>query len=389
MKLMRDGQENFKRPSNPQYHRTPGPNVAASSSEARPSAALQRVLTACHAGALRPADVSLLQQRLGNQAVQRQLADHTSSMPRPVSGEDDERYPVQRSAASRPAVIQRNGGAGHKDAWSFSKDKRHVIKVTSDAEADVYANANALGIAGVIPGHIEQLRSYSEIDRYEPVRKLREPTAGEKIIVIENLAQKRSKLDFPPIILDAKIGFYTASATQAEKEGVTAPKIKALRHFVIDTVMYDSREKGYRFEDGQQWIDQAKTYSRTGKATDITPTWLTPIDLATAFHGILTDLLAIKGQMVTANVTFVGSSVLLIISPTHPQDSKAKMIDFAHPIEKSKVEPDYFEKYRSNYTQGIESLIRDLAEIHDALLNVRYVSDLELAGTARQLHDVL
>src|SRR5215510_12326079 len=64
-----------------------------------------------------------LQRSVGNQAVLRLIAASRPGRPSLAS-------PTQSS-------IQRGGGndgAGHADAWSFSKDKRYVIKITSKDE---------------------------------------------------------------------------------------------------------------------------------------------------------------------------------------------------------------------------------------------------------------
>lgn len=279
--------------------------------------------------------------------------------------------------------------AGHKDAWTFTKDRRYVIKITSKAEADVYANAAQAGIQGVIPGRIAQLNSYAEIAQYDPERVLRQPTAEERIIVIENLAQKARSTDSPPTILDAKIGFITASQQQAAQEGVTLSGIKSMRHYFIDNWMYDSRAKGYRFEEGQDWIDMATRFSVTGLYSDMKPDWLSPGVVALMLDSVCRDLLAIHASMLSANVTFLGSSVLLIITPSNPAGSKAKMIDFAHPIKKADESAERFEKYRTNYTEGLAGLIRDLRGLQAALLTVKYRDEFSQATTAQELHDIL
>ena len=96
-----------------------------------------------------------------------------------------------RRASREPTVgvIQRNGDdkqAGHANAWTFTKDRLYVIKVTKKAEADVYANAKEGDIKSVIPGLVEQLDDYDDIAKwYETERTLRRPEADEGIIVIE------------------------------------------------------------------------------------------------------------------------------------------------------------------------------------------------------------
>jgi Inositol polyphosphate kinase len=312
-----------------------------------------------------------LQRTAGNQAVLRLFGGSGPGRTSP--------------AGPTLSTIQR---AGHTDAWCFSKDKRYVIKITSKDEADVYADADYLKIGNVIPGRVAELASYADIAQYEPVRTLRQPGDNEKIIVIENLAQKRQSTDSSPMILDAKIGYYTASSQQAEKEGVTLPGFKAARHFIIDTVMYSSRQKGYRFEEGQDVIDMMTTYSHSGLYSDMTPE-VHPLALAGMLKKICADLNAIKEAMLGADITFVGSSVLLIITPSQPQDCQAKMIDFAHPIYKDDVEFDYFLKYRLSYTFGIASLVKDLQAIEADLRGVRYRGERDQAVSATDLHDVL
>lgn len=312
--------------------------------------------------------------------------------PHPVGGlaiTPDATENVRRSAVAPVPAIGVIRRAGHKDAWTPTTDGRYIIKITFKAEADAYAEAAVTGIAGVIPGRIAQLAGYGDIARFGPVRTLRQPTAEERIIVIENLAQKARPEHAAPEILDAKIGFITASHQQAGEEGVMLPGLKSMRHYVIDNWMFDSRQEGYRFEDGQSWIDMVTRFSRTGLYSDMTPSWLHPKDVARALDSVCRDLFRIHESMVVASVTFIGSSVLLIISPSDPGASKAKMIDFAHPIKQADETPERFEKYRKNYTDGLAGLIRDLTSLQDALLKVRYRDEMSAATTARQLHDVL
>ena len=269
-----------------------------------------------------------------------------------------------------PNAVQR---AGHQDAWCFSKDRRYVIKVTSDTEAEIYDDEQALGIAGVIPGKIATLQSYADIEQYGPTRKLRQPNSSESIIVIENLARKTSDADASPVLLDAKIGFRTASWAQAEKEGVFLPWLNALRHEFIDNVMYNSRQAGYRFEEGQDFIDKAKAFSTSGNADDLAPHAMDAMDLWTALAVIVDDLQKIQKKMEKASVTFVGSSALMVIFPDRPLASSAKMIDFAHPMRQADEPKDAFQEYRQNYVNGIKNLMNDLFKIAEGLTNVASV----------------
>lgn len=312
--------------------------------------------------------------------------------PDPVAGltvAADPTGAVRRSSQGPLPAVGVIRRAGHKDAWTPTKDGRYIIKITFKAEADAYAEAATTGIQGVIPGRIAQLAGYGDIAQYDPVRILRQPTADERIIVIENLAQKARPEHASPIILDAKIGFITASQQQADEEGVTLPVVKSMRHYVIDNFMFDSRQKGYRFEDGQDWIDTVTRFSQSGLYSDMKPSWSHPKDVARMLDSVCRDLFRIHASMVSASVTFIGSSVLLIISPSDPGASKAKMIDFAHPIKQADETPERFEKYRKNYTDGLSGLIRDLTSLQDALMKVTYRDEFSTATTALELHDVL
>jgi hypothetical protein len=317
-----------------------------------------------------PSGVLDLQRSLGNTAVVRLLQNLPVATPGHSVG-----------TVVPGTVVQR---AGHKDAWSFTRDRRQVVKITAAAEADVYHQAAALGIAGVIPGGYAEVAP-GQIGHYDLVRKLRAPKQGEKIIAIENLAQAPHG-DHAPIILDAKIGFLTASGPQAEKEGVSMSWMKVLRHEVIDNVMTKSRTAGYRFEEGGEWVDEVRRFSESGDPDAITPHGIKPDQLAHAFERITDDLKAIYHQMLRADVTFVGSSALMVVFPSDPHSSTARMIDFAHPIKRSEETPEYFAQWQDNYTLGIANLIRDTGEL---------AGDLQLtpepvkAGSAEEMFEEL
>ena len=323
---------------------------------------------------LPPMELLQLHRKVGNHAVARLLSSRDSSPNTETS------HPVTnplhdsiREVQTGP-VVQR-GKAGHKEAWSRSVDGQWIVKVTSAREARVYAqDAAEQGIAGVMPELKAVLDSKEELSTLEiqPKNPLRDLLPGEKVVVIRNLAQRNQQSK--PLVLDAKIGFSTGSATQAlaeakedtpgsdwadtqkRKKIEKDAKKKGTQHAWMDAFK-GSKSKGYRIEPDESEFVALQLFANTPGSES--PTGAPAGQLATAFTKIAHDIRAVYQEMSRSEVVFIGSSILMVIDSTDPETSTATMIDFAHPVYK-KQDGAHFKKYAANYLEGLQRLMADV-----------------------------
>ncbi|SNS50897.1 MULTISPECIES: DUF4157 domain-containing protein [unclassified Azospirillum] len=285
---------------------------------------------------------------IGNKAFSASRAETSSTRP-------GAKPSIQRQARSQPphrlsmanGVIQR---AGTKPR-AFSTDRRWVIKATSDREAFVYENANALKLNTILPKFKllvtpevkegdDSLTIISE--NSDPItitgkRKdneaLVEAIEGKikKIIILENIAyeEKESETEkksnqIETWVGDIKIGNRTKSEKQYNKENdVNVPtKIKLAEHFIKDYFLRDSRKKGYDFEN----LSKFRKY--IGRNMD------KKNNIKIAASNIFSNLTKIYSTMTGPNnkITLVGSSILFVFNINTPDSSVAKLIDPDHPI---------------------------------------------------------
>ena len=259
-----------------------------------------------------------------------------------------------RAIAVPLAHLARTLGSGR--GLALSPDRRHVIKVTSVREAKIYQDAEALGISSLIPSGFREYAPEA-FDRVRAEGKLWKPHHDETLIRIDNLASADESTETSPAVFDVKIGFKTASGKQAAREGDWEGRFKGLRHAVLD-LLYKSRFRGYRFEEGRKLIHRYEGY---GKARE------RRTDLKIGLGTLIVDLSAIHRLMQALPLTFVGSSVLLVYFPDRPSASIARMIDFEHPIFETDEAHLPYAEYRHSYIEGLGRLRTYLSRIRDGL----------------------
>jgi Inositol polyphosphate kinase len=229
--------------------------------------------------------------------------------------------------------------AGHAGIFRRIDEGRKIAKKTNLKESEIYASPD--GLRDIIPAAERTSRDNQEVS-----------DMGENVIIMQNMfygIQEHSLLAF-----DIKIGKSTASASQLV-ESMEESRIGAfLRELKMK--LYDrytkSSTRGWRtipIDD----MDRAKT----GRNSE---TFLREQldringNKGAALRSIITQLNLIKDRLKQNQKTFIGSSVLIVIDLQHPENTHAKLIDLAHPIEK---DSKLFQKYKESFDEGIIALI--------------------------------
>ncbi|WP_263078916.1 inositol polyphosphate kinase family protein [Endozoicomonas sp. Mp262] len=222
------------------------------------------------------------------------------------------------------------GAAGHADTFVRVGDK-YIGKLTVASEADVYENRTRLNLDSVIPKtkSLEQLNQH-ELDALSPLMSRAKENESMRVIVPEMLGcdiPEEQKLE-----MDIKIGYRTASTEQLRLDGHKSPLKKTAKHMVMDTA-YGSKARGYRVEGvkirGKK--PKAKRLALTRHSKGYVKKLIGMAGPENT-NKILVDLKAIRNNQLFSDVSFVASSVLILVDEKNPENTVVKLIDLAHPI---------------------------------------------------------
>ncbi|BDD05845.1 inositol polyphosphate kinase family protein [Aureibacter tunicatorum] len=255
---------------------------------------------------------------------------------------------LQAKSQNAEAPIQMAGTKPN----TFSEDRKYVIKLSSDREEFVYKHKSGLALDAVLPGNHEVMDHtvnreglVDTVTVYEgnapKVIKLKnpipQPTKTKRLLVLDvvghhesgagrtrgvpfNRGKKKQRKD--KIFMDVKLGHYTKSGAQFKLEGASVP-LRVLKFFEhnIKDLKRKSRSRGFDIDAGNlSEFEEAKSHGGRRKL------------IAEAIDVILAKLKNIIAHMSQANVTFVGSSLLLVLNVKNPQDSDVRLIDPDHPV---------------------------------------------------------
>lgn len=254
--------------------------------------------------------------------------------------------------------------AGH--AQSFVQlDENRIAKLTTAAEATSYRKYST-SMEGAIPrqwdpSDIQDVGMRSKIDALKVNGK------GQEVIVMEKLGGNIPKSQRRE--LDIKIGASTASRTELDEQAYPNAQLKKLKLTIADLVRGSRNpfgdDRGFTLAgcnvhgvaqgfDRNELGFRSRNYLRT--ALGELPADKRPENL----QKILTNLKEI--QRITSNspVTFVASSVFIVIDEKEPKNTAARLIDLAHPVEKSGPRlPDY-QKWQRRFQDGLKNLMDEV-----------------------------
>ncbi|WP_431099755.1 inositol polyphosphate kinase family protein [Roseateles noduli] len=271
--------------------------------------------------------------------------------------------------AALPAKAPEKTAAGH--AESFARlGPSHIAKMTSAQEAGIYQRFGQQ-LQGAIPDTVPvaqaaQLQGVSA-DQSAALQRLNAKAAqtGQQVVIMAAVGGNIPKEDKRE--LDIKIGASTASRTELEDAGASsgAARLKKAKMTVADLARGSrslvGEDRGYsltgRTVHGDN-PDPSRFSAGRASNPNIQEMLNVPEGKGPEVAGhLLTQLEGIRTKMQATDVTFVASSILIAIDEKNPQNSVAKLIDLAHPVEKGVGSADY-EKLDKQFDHGLSQLIQ-------------------------------
>ncbi|WP_299211285.1 inositol polyphosphate kinase family protein [uncultured Tateyamaria sp.] len=211
--------------------------------------------------------------------------------------------------------------AGHSDTFqSFGQEG--ILKLTSTHEKRVYDRFGE-ALAGVIPEQKAVL--------YDKLHGLKQPGRNQAYLAMENLIHNVSD---DALVLDIKIGSSTASKTALEIEEHPKPKIKKAKMKFAD-IFYGSHTRGFRLE-GASHTDISRHKLASNSRTHLSNAFnkIPSEQKNQVLENIQHQISRIVEKTRAAGISFVGSSIMVVVDPQNADAFQAKLIDLAHPIER-------------------------------------------------------
>lgn len=272
-----------------------------------------------------------------------------------------------RAALPTPAAKE-STAAGH--AESFARlGTTHIAKMTSPKEADIY-NRFGEQLKGVIPDTMRPERA-QEIAGVKPeqtaaLQRLQDKAGktGQEVVIMEAVGGNIDKADKRE--LDIKIGASTASRTELIASGSepSAAMQKKVKMTAAD-LLRGSRavigeDRGYsltgRTQGGENPDSSRFMAGRFSNANIEQMLNVSPEKKPQIADCLVKQLENIRSTMQKTDLTFVASSILITIDEKNPQNSVAKLIDLAHPVEPGNGTVDY-KKLDAQFDHGLGKLI--------------------------------
>ena len=253
---------------------------------------------------------------------------------------------------------------GHSENFILLNESQ-IAKRTSLEEGHVYKHRLKYGLDHVMAEHtaitddvLKKLpkNAQKEIQAFEDFKK-----PNEIVLIFENLGAHILTED--KRAFDIKIGHASASLSQLKRIGYNKPSLKKLCMRMVDIVT-GSRTRGFRLIGGN--IHGQKIQGNRGligwqTETNMAKSLVLPKEKAIEnFDKIIADLKDIKQATTLSPITFIASSVFILIDDKNPKQTKAKLIDFSNPIYQD--EPN-FHKSKKRFLVGIDNLIQNIEQL--------------------------
>ena len=215
-----------------------------------------------------------------------------------------------------------------------SDDGKYRVKLSSEREEYIYNHRVALELDAILPPN-QKITSFVlnkltkkiagiELENVtNPVVTLEteipEPSPSQRVLCIDTVGYTKRKET--KLFIDIKIGQYTKSNKQFTIEGASElkRKMKGAEHWIKDYTR-DSRGLGYDIDAGNKTAFNKAIKSDKKQVID-------------AMKIALNELRTIERNMKNnGNITFVGSSLFIVLNLDNSELSDVKLIDPDHPI---------------------------------------------------------
>ena len=303
---------------------------------------------------------------VGQQLSSGGLSSHTQSLPvndeyivpAPASTGEYNLSP-EESAEAESEKFETAGG--HAEAFIGLNDSQ-IAKKVSLAEKEIYGNREKLGIDKIIASHSPASGGFTDDLSPEAQSNLDafKKTQGkdEAVLILQKLGadiKAENKRE-----LDIKIGHSTALRPESKERNYF---LETQRMRIFDRFT-KTNKRGFRLAGGEVHGDKIKKsrpmLGRESEAVLAKTLTLPEAGASANFDKIVNDLTAIKNAATDAPVTFVDSSVLLMVDDQHPENSTAKLIDFSFPYYRGEKD---FDKVKHNFLGGMDSLINEVEKL--------------------------
>ncbi len=303
-----------------------------------------------------------------HQTATRQLS--ASPLPPPPSSPDP-KAPLQSSLSASDAKPAGSPNAGgHTESFIFLGPST-IGKLGLNNEIDTYTHRKQYGLDTIIPKHrLEHQLSKAEKRAVRQYLAMGKP--GHQLIAMERVGgniRKENKRE-----LDIKIGSATASVRQDKEEygSIIHAVFKKIRHKGIDRLT-GSNWRHFRLEAAKLKEEKLAT-PRLQMANSTEKHLETLLTLPKKkrrenFEKIKNQLEQIRQTMEAVNISFIGSSVIIVIDDENPENTEVKLIDLAHPVHKGK-DSQYFKKVQDRFIAGIDNLQKQIKTIEATLGNI-------------------
>ena len=261
--------------------------------------------------------------------------------------------------------------AGHADSFA-DLGQTQIAKLTSSIEVQAYRDFGDV-LRGAIPEHQSLQEFHKEAHdqaQLSALERLAHRKSDKELIVLEKLGSNihlHAKRE-----LDIKLGKSTVSRGELIDQGHKNPCLKEVRLTIADTIRGSrsmiGNNRGYCMA-GYKLHGKTQGYGRNEIGLKTNFYLKKALDLPAEqrkknIERILTDLRTIKEKVENAPVTFVASSVFIAIDENNPENTKARLIDLAHPVREddSRSHADY-NKLNHQFNEGISHLISECEEL--------------------------
>lgn len=229
--------------------------------------------------------------------------------------------------------------AGHAGSFREIDEGRKIAKRTNQNEYEIYASPGEL--REIIPAVDRTCKDNREIS-----------DMGKNVVIMRNMFYGIRSQSL--VALDIKIGKITASRAQLLESGEksrTGAFFKEMKMKLYDHYTKSST-RGWRFIPLND-RNRAKVGRNSEKFLRKQLNKIN-VDKDAVLKSIISQLDLIKKKMEQSKITFIASSVLIVIDLQNPKDVYVKLIDLAHPVD---VKNKLFQKDKVNFNEGINALI--------------------------------
>ena len=250
-------------------------------------------------------------------------------------------------------------------------DSDRIVKIMGEKEAHTYVKYGKQ-LKGIIPNATAITPEVLEnlpLELRDKINTMRQTKKGELKVILSKVGGSHIK----PTTWDIKLAKSTTSKTQLVEEGHSSPITKKIRMTSLDLI-YGSRSlfgesRGYRMEGpnlpeahGASKRDIAKNTNKY-MASSLTP--FSAREKNQIIDKMIEKAIETQSKLNEIGLVFIGSSFLISTENGEKKlgDMDMRLIDLAHPVEKTKETDEHFKRKQQQFNEGIDNFIKHLENL--------------------------